>query len=158
MVVWARAEQALLHTLAFILDTDINLLQPAYYRIPTYESRTKFILGLLTEWDNSSAEKIAHICVKLSKLATVRNGWVHGDWAVSTTEQETVIFDFRAASGSKNRRRPVKAADVSNHVTAVYQRAMELEDMIGVWKNKRYPPSTLSERLERFRSRSPKEP
>ena len=134
VVAWAHAESTLLLTLARVTGASAHMAQAGYYRIPTFESRTKFILGLMAEWHpppaDFSREKIIKAVEKLSKLASARNGWVHGDWCVAADKSHTVIFDHRADSESPHRRRPVKAADVRNHNEAVLKRAEELDDLI----------------------------
>jgi hypothetical protein len=139
LVTWARAEQALVQTLACVLNTDnIDMIQVGYYRIPTFEARTKYIRTLMTEWETTEFDKeaMAHIISKLGKLSVTRNGWVHGDWAVNKKHDQTVIFDFRVSHDSPDRRRPVKASDVMNHVNAVRNRTMELDALIGPWLDK----------------------
>src|SRR5437868_11802363 len=126
VVAWAHAETSLLFTLARVTGASVHMAQAGYYRIPTFESRTKFILALMQEWHPLAAEfnrgTIIKAVEKLSKLASARNGWVHGDWCVAADKSETVIFDHRADSQSAHRRRPVKAADVRNHNEAVLKR------------------------------------
>ena len=70
------------------------MAQTGYYRLPTFEARTNFILALINEWDGAGFPKndIVTEIQKLGKLAGTRNGWVHGDWCVSKDKKETVIF------------------------------------------------------------------
>lgn len=133
VVAWAHAETVLLLTLARVTGASVHMAQAGYYRVPTFESRTKFILGLMAEWHPAAdfdREEILKAVEKLSKLASARNGWVHGDWCVAADKSHTVIFDHRTESGSPHRRRPVKAADIRNHNEAVLKRAAELDDLI----------------------------
>jgi len=140
VVVWAYAEEILIQTLACILNAEnLDMIQVLYYRIPTFEARTKVIRGAISEWNTTVYDKdaIAHLVSKLGKLAVTRNGWVHGDWCrTSTKPYETVIFNFRVAGDAPDRRRPVKAADVRNHNQAVRARAKELNQIVGPWIDK----------------------
>ncbi len=136
VVAWADAEGKLILALSCILNvTDLDMIQTAYYRIPTFEARTKFIRALALEWDSTEFDKdaIANAIDKLAKLSTTRNGWIHGVWGISKPKNESFIWDFRAPRDTPDRRRPVKAADVSNHCEAVTRRATELQDLVLPW-------------------------
>ena len=136
LIVWAAAETVLMMTLSCVLDTDLNQIEPAYYRIPTFEARTKFIRALLLEWETEEYNKtaISEAVDKLASLSATRNGWVHSVWCVKG--KQSVIIDFRAAVGSKDRLRPVKGADVKNHNDAVRRRTENLQDEIRPWLDK----------------------
>lgn len=136
VVVWAHAETVLMAMMALITGMPLNMAQDGYYRIPTFEARTKFILALLPEWAPSSVDKdVIRVAIeKLSKLAATRNHWIHGDWCVADDKSETVIFDNRLRPDSPGRRKPVKAIDVRQHCVAVSKRAEELEDLIDIDK------------------------
>jgi hypothetical protein len=94
IVTWAHAETILIHALARVSGMTANMAQTGYYRLPTFEARTNFILALINEWDGAGFPKndIVTEIQKLGKLAGTRNGWVHGDWCVSKDKKETVIF------------------------------------------------------------------
>ncbi len=132
IVAWAHAELMILSTFARVTGVGLNMAMESYYCIPTFESRTRFTLGLLGEWNTSKYDRDAiRIALnKLAKLARTRNQWVHGDWCTNPDETETVIFNHRAAADSPARRKPVKAADVRNHCEAVILRADDLGDLI----------------------------
>jgi hypothetical protein len=129
---WAGAEVTLISTLARITGMPLNMAQAGYYRIPTFEARVKFIRALMTEWktDLFNTEGIDLAIQKLSKLASTRNHWIHGDWCASDDEKEIVVFDHRADPDSSHRRKPVKAADVTNHCKAVLGRARDLAALV----------------------------
>jgi hypothetical protein len=135
LVAWAAAENALLVAMAYVLSANLHQMQVGYYRVPTFEARTKLLRALIIEWKAKGSEKdrMSHVISKLSKLSTVRNGWVHGDWAVDKARKKTVIFDFRETASSPKRNRPGKAADVTNHIKAVRNWTMELEALTAPW-------------------------
>ena len=136
VVAWAEAETILMLTLACVLDSpNADMIQVGYYRIPTFEARTKFIRTLITEWTSTEFDKdsITRAINKLSQLSTTRNGWIHGVWGISKPKNETIIWDFRAPADSDERRRPIKAIDVTNHCEAVTRRATALRILIYPW-------------------------
>lgn len=49
VVVWTNAERVLLGTMARVLGARLNFVQPAFYRLPTFESRSKFIKALIDD-------------------------------------------------------------------------------------------------------------
>jgi hypothetical protein len=128
MIAWARAETALVQVFSFISGMHFNLTSVAYYRIPTFEARTKVILAMIREWqaDQASRERYALAVSKLSKLASTRNHWIHGIWGYDEDTKTTVTFDLRGSGPAK----PVKANDVRHHVTTVRQRTADLEKMV----------------------------
>jgi len=133
IIAWAYAETVLINVLTRILDSNLNKIQAGYYRIPTFESRVKFINALVGEWKPPAKFKksdIANAITKLSQLSGTRNHWVHGDWCAAIDGSEVVIFDHRSAIGSLNRRKPVKAHDVANHANTVRFRAEALLKLI----------------------------
>jgi hypothetical protein len=133
VVIWAHAETIMIYALARISGTGVNMAQAGYYRIPTFEARSKFILALLPEWKTTEFDKdaIETAIVKLAKLASTRNHWVHGDWCISKDDKKVaVIFNHRAEMNSPERRKPVKANDVRQHCDAVRRRAGALANLI----------------------------
>jgi hypothetical protein len=101
----------------------------AYYRIPTFEARAKVLLGWLESQQNiqSNPTEIAAQISALTRLAKTRNHWVHGMWcSKQASASEIAVFDFRSPDGSDRRTKPVKAADVENHVVAVRERIAAL--------------------------------
>jgi hypothetical protein len=132
VVAWAYAEHILLQVISRVTGAGKNMSAAGYYRVPTFESRTRFILALLTEWKTSVYDKdaITTTVEKLEKIAAARNQWIHGDWCTNKGETITVIFNHRVPSGSPKRRKTVKTADVVNHSKAVNVRAKELAALI----------------------------
>jgi hypothetical protein len=132
VVAWAYAEVMLFSTLSRITGIGLNMAMLGYYRIPTFESRVKFIKALLLEWrpEGFDKDRIETAIEKLAKLASTRNHWVHGDWCANREKTETVIFNQRATIASSERCKPVKAADVENHCNAVRARTKDLSDLI----------------------------
>jgi hypothetical protein len=130
VVAWAYAELSLMATQARILDVNLTLIQAGYYAIPTFGGRVKFTKALLREWEPDGFDKVAIEATvdALDGLASARNHWVHGDWCGNETE--IVIFDHRREDTSPHRRKPVKPADVRNHVKAVLSRADTLNGLI----------------------------
>ena len=137
VVAWARAESILVAAFARVTGIDINMAIMGYYRIPSYEARTKFLSALLTEWktEKYQVDQIATEIAGLNRLAAARNDWVHGVWCANASLTETVIFDFRKPDAANptetGRRKPVKTADVSNHVRAVLERSKKLDALVG---------------------------
>jgi hypothetical protein len=138
VVAWAHAEIMVFCTFARATEIGLNMAMESYYRIPTFESRIKFIRALLSEWNTAKFDKdqIDIAVKKLSKLASARNHWVHGDWCIDKTKTKTVIFDHRATPEAKARRKPVKTADVVNHCKAVKKRAAALGKLVD-WESLR---------------------
>ena len=133
VITWANADQALLGTMARVLNANLNFVQPAFYRLPTFEARIKFIRALISEWrapKGFSKASIDTATSKLAKLASTRNHWIHGVWCLAEDKSETVIFDHRSPVGSPGRRKAVKAADVRNHIIAVKKRCEHLQKLI----------------------------
>jgi hypothetical protein len=132
IVAWAHAEIMLFSTFARVAGIGLNMAMESSARIPTFESRTKFILALLREWETDEFDKdaISTSVKKLTALAKTRNHWVHGDWCATRDRTEVVIFDHRASLDSERRKKPVKAHDVMNHCEAVKLRASELAKLI----------------------------
>ena len=132
VIAWAHAEIMVICTFARAANIGLNMAMESYYRIPSFEARVKFTLALLGEWetDKYDRDKIATALEKLSKLASTRNHWVHGDWCANDDKSETVIFDHRSPLDSKARRKPVKATDVVHHCATVRERADNLGKLV----------------------------
>jgi hypothetical protein len=132
VVAWAHAEIMLFATFARVTEIGLNMAMESSARIPTFESRTKFIFALLQEWETDEFDKdaISAAVDGLAKLARTRNHWVHGDWCAKRDKSETVIFDHRALPDSPRRKKPVKAHDVMNHCDAVKSRAAQLAKLV----------------------------
>jgi hypothetical protein len=130
VVVWAFAETMLFSTLARVTHIGLNMAMTGHYSLPTFEARANFFIAIMQDWKTREFDKdqIAATIKKLKNLARIRNHWVHGDWCADAGKTRTIIFDQRAPIDSKNRGKPVKAADVVNHCAAVKQRA----EMLGV--------------------------
>lgn len=133
VVAWAEAESVLCATLARVTGMNINMCTMGYYRIPTFESRRKYLEALMAEWNAAASgfdkAAIAKEVDAISGLSKARNDWVHGVWCASANKTETVIFDFRRADGN-GRRTPVKAAAIQNHVEALNKRVARLSSLI----------------------------
>jgi hypothetical protein len=130
---WAYAESTLCCVLARVSGMNINMAIMGFYRIPTFESRRKFIQALLVEWQKPGKydkEAIVKEVDAISDLSGTRNDWVHGVWCINTDKpSESAIFDFRKLE-NKGRRKEVKAPDVRNHVAAVVARSKRLSALI----------------------------
>jgi hypothetical protein len=127
VVAWANAETALSFAFAAVCKTNVNDVAGAYYRIPTFESRTKVIRAFLVHFTDPrfDASAISLVVTKLNGLAKSRNKWIHGVWATDPRRKETFVLSLRETDPSK-RRTPVKASDVHNHVEAVRARTQDL--------------------------------
>jgi len=132
VIAWAYAEESLIGALSRISGMSLNKAQAGFYRIPTFESRIKFIRALITEWNTKefNTAAIDTAIDKLSHLSSARNHWVHGCWLATDDYSELYVFDMRADAESDARRKPVKAADVRNHNQAVLLRADALRALI----------------------------
>lgn len=132
VVCWAHADIVLFSTFARVTGIGLNMAMASYHRIPTFESRVKFLRALLPDWQTKEFDKnaIDKAIGKLAKLASTRNHWVHGDWCATRDRSETVIFDHRTDPNSAGRRKPVKTADILNHCQAVKIRSAALAALI----------------------------
>jgi hypothetical protein len=50
VVAWAYAEETLIFSLARVADINLNMALAGLHRLPTFESRIKFIRALISEW------------------------------------------------------------------------------------------------------------
>ena len=57
VVAWAHAEIIVFSTFARVADIGLNMAMESYYRIPTFESRVKFVLALLSQWQTKKYDK-----------------------------------------------------------------------------------------------------
>lgn len=140
VVAWARAETQLANVFASVMRVHFNLAMAAYYRISSFEARAKMLLGIVERQENPqrSATEIAAQITALVRLAKTRNHWIHGVWCnEQNNPADTVIFDFRAPDDSDRRTKPIKAADVMNHVEAVRERIAALNQLAPLYY---YPP------------------
>lgn len=131
MIAWAHAEATMSALLARASGMNVNMAMMGYYRIPTFDSRRKFLQSVIAEWKAKDFDKpaIEKELEALSRLSKTRNDWVHGVWCRNYDSSQTVLFDLRAPEGP-GRRKIVKAADVNNHVEAVNARSKELARLI----------------------------
>ena len=132
VVAWARAETALVKTLSRLTGIGKNRALTAYYSIPTFQARIKFLRALVIEWDTNGFDKdaIDHVIKKLSALSGTRNHWIHGVWSRERGSGNIVVFDFRSLGMALDRRKPVKAHDIKYHVDTVLQRVHDLRVLI----------------------------
>jgi hypothetical protein len=131
IVAWSNAEYALLETLQTISSLSWDSAHTLYFRMPTFESRVKVIQAMLDQWTPppvpdpddivQDPKEISRIVGKLSSLSTTRNGWVHASWFFSANEGAIFVVDYRERHNSPTRRKPIKAADVKNHIEAVHE-------------------------------------
>jgi hypothetical protein len=130
VVAWAYTEAILAGTFARICGIDINMATLGYYRIPTFEARVKCLLAFMLEWNPKKYDKdaIAKEINAISGQSGARNDWVHGLWCYDKPTNETIIFDFRRHEDKRSK--PVKAADVQNHIKALLGHAEQLATLI----------------------------
>ncbi|QOZ77014.1 hypothetical protein XH83_17055 [Bradyrhizobium sp. CCBAU 53351] len=132
VIAWANADLALIAALTRVTNANnLHQMQRAYYHMPTLDTRVRFIRALILEWNAGPFDRDAiDKCIeKLGKLASARNHWVHGDWCEDTEAKLPIIFNFRYDDMEK-RRKPVRATDITNHVSAVLMRTRELQDLV----------------------------
>jgi hypothetical protein len=133
VVAWSSAERALQFVMVQVLGIHISMASTAYYRIPTFESRVKFLRAILSEWKTKQYDpvSISTAIDKLSKLAQTRNHWIHCSWIKTFPRGEvTMIVDHREETTSPKRLKPVKAADIMNHVQAVQRRTLAILNLV----------------------------
>ncbi len=132
VVAWASADATLAHAYGFVLGIDANIATAGYYRIPTFESRIKVLKAYITasELPLDLKTDLTKAVDKLSSLAKSRNDWIHGLWGLSADKKMTVVFDYRLPGEQKCR--PVKAADIKNHVEAVWFRSDHIAELTGI--------------------------
>lgn len=134
IVAWSHAEEALVLAMSVVGRIDIDQAAHGFYRIPTFESRVKFILAMIPWWNDATFDKAAltKAIDALSKLASTRNGWVHNTWVadVSVGGGEIYIINQRAPRGSSFYK-PVKVHDICFHSETVIKRTEELFELLG---------------------------
>lgn len=133
IVAWSCAEHALVHAMANVTGMDLNQASKGFYRIPTFESRVKFILAMIPGWDADENQKQAFTKAieALSGLAATRNSWVHNSWVedVSIGGGGVFAINERAAPG-KQWHKEVKAHDINHHSETVIRRTNELRALL----------------------------
>jgi hypothetical protein len=125
VVAWSYAETMLVDCLVKITKMSPRMAQMGYYRIPTFESRTKFIVSIIHHWKATKKRKdeVEKAIEKLAKLSATRNKWMHNRWAKEKDGNGCVIFDYRNLPETKGRRAEVKAHDINLHCETVILRA-----------------------------------
>ncbi|WP_292406850.1 hypothetical protein [Mesorhizobium sp.] len=134
IVAWSGAEATLVHAMAIVGSLDINQANSGFYRIPTFESRVKFILAMIPDWEASTYDKPAIIKAidAISGLASTRNSWVHNSWVADVSLGGGGIFvvNARVPRGSQNQLKPVKAHDIRHHAETVISRTKILYGLL----------------------------
>jgi hypothetical protein len=132
VIAWSNAENALVNVFYKITNVSWAMAAAGYYRIPSFEARTKTIRAMLCEWNTEVYDPgaIYRAVLKLNSLSKFRNDLVHGSWAQAYGSGETVIFDYRERPDAAKRYRPVKSADIKNHVEAVHRRTDQLSALM----------------------------
>lgn len=130
VVAWANVDCTLVLALSHAAKMDANLALTAYYRIPTFEARTKTIIAILADSDCRllNREAVAKAVSKLAKLASARNNWIHGSYFTDGTK--IINFDYRRPIGHESRTRTLKAHDIMDHVSAVHRRTIDLNRLL----------------------------
>lgn len=129
VIAWASAESVLIQVFSEVAAMDIDMAHIAYYRIPTFEARTKVLAAIIPEWygvPSGHKDGLLEALEKLRGLSKARNDWIHGLWTIGKPGSGIYVLDFRAHRDSPGRRKPVKAADVENHNEAVLTRANDV--------------------------------
>jgi hypothetical protein len=133
IVAWSGAEQTLVHAMANVSGMDINQANKGFYRIPTFESRVKFILGIIPGWraDDNQKQELTKAIEALSGLAAARNSWVHNSWVedIAVGGGGVFVINERAAPG-KPWHKEVKAHDINHHTETVIKRTNELRALL----------------------------
>ena len=119
VVAWANAESALLWALSHAAQIDANLTLTMYYRIPTFEARTKVIRAILQDDDCKlkNREAIDEVVERLSKLSRARNNWIHG--AYFSDDKNIVTVDSRVRHDPPSRSNSIKTTAILHTVATV---------------------------------------
>lgn len=151
MIAWSRTEAILQILLREILQCQEYVSMAIFYRLPTFEAKTKIMQSLLTTWKprDCDAAAIGKIIEKLSSMSLTRNSWVHGTWLIDELRTQTLVAAFR--KGVERKR--AKANDIIQHRNGVTALADSILDEL--YKNKApkplSPPSQQSDDLPRPR-------
>jgi hypothetical protein len=132
VVAWSYAEGSLISVMWRITSLDHQAAAVAYYRIPTFEARVKFIYALLSEWKTKKykVDTIRVAVEKLAKLSRPRNDWIHGNWCrTADFKKQTFLVDYREPPGS--RKRTVTIGAIKNHSATVIVRAQAIKALVG---------------------------
>ncbi len=131
IVAWSYAETAIQFAMASICDIPVNQAMMGYYRIPTFESRVKFLQAMIPEWKTTKHDKtaIATTIDAIAGLSGTRNNWVHSVWSTSQETGEPVVINLRAHE-AKGRVKPVKAHDIRHHADTVVKHAKALRKLV----------------------------
>lgn len=97
LVAWSNAEQALVEVLRIMTGMSYPMVTSCYYRIPTFEARTKTIRAMLCEWqtDQYDPKAIHRAILKLTAISKTRNDWVHAVWLSQQWSGGTYLCDYR---------------------------------------------------------------
>lgn len=128
LVAWARAETVLVHAYAVATGLHLNICAAAYYKIPTFDSRTKALLAIIDERPDPFPERAA-LKSPVSSLVTLsktRNQWVHAVWVSKTGSKLTQIFNM-GKDGPSRVATQITANAVRQHVTAVQAQSRKIE-------------------------------
>ncbi len=130
VVAWARAETALVKAYTIVTSMHYNVAAAAYYKIPTFESRTKALLAMIDDRPDPFTERDAlrNATEALVNLAKARNAWVHGLWVSEKKTSVTMVFNMKQPSATR-RAVQVTANAVRQHVRSVRQRTRDLEEL-----------------------------
>jgi hypothetical protein len=131
VIAWQTAETQILFAMIAVTGMSSNQALDSFYRIPTFESRTKFVQAAILEWKPKKYDKeaISKAIAAISTLAATRNNWIHNAWSRGNVDGKIVVFNMRAAL-DKGRIKPVKAHDIRLHTATVIERARELKALL----------------------------
>src|SRR5262249_28294541 len=137
IVAWSAAEHTLVHAMAKVSNMDVNQVVKGFYRIPTFDSRVKFILAMVPAWevDAPHKEAVAKAIEAISGLAAARNNWVHNSWAANVAVGGGGVFVINErAPTDRQWFNEVKAHDIRHHTETVISRTNSLFSLL-------FPPS-----------------
>jgi hypothetical protein len=131
VVAWSNAETMLSMTFAKINSIPLNQATMGFYRIPTFEAKTKVLLALAEDWECGTLDKalICQIIDRISAQAAARNKWIHGIWSRDATNGQIVVFQLRRPVGS-GRFEFVRAQDIKSHTAALRENTTALGQAI----------------------------
>jgi hypothetical protein len=130
VIAWSAAEYSLIEVFATVAAIPWPMASAAYYQMPTYESRTKVLSAMLAKWETAPfpVATLVNEINALSRLSKTRNHWVHGYWVQQLMGPTISTFDMRGPEPREAK--PVKAADISNHVAAVQRRTRAIQEAL----------------------------